>query len=328
MNKRSAKVYRDDGPLSSRRQFLAGAIGAAASVYAWPVWAITDSKVPHSRVALLENPRLMTDIGIVKRLLVRLFEEGLCISLNKPSPAAAWRSILREDDRILLKFSIADADRLATSEMMAEVLIESLMDAGFEPARITPLEVRLRTAWSDQLAKPAFGWTEKVYDFGSGREQLVKAVEDATAILNVPFLKAHRIAGMTGCLKNLSHGLIRRPALYHDNQCCPCIPDVVAMPVIRDKLRLNVVNALRIIYDTRPDAARDPVDIASALVISTDPVAADTIGQTVLDAMRREKALAPVTPEPGMVLQHRLAAAKGLGFNNLELIDLVRPAGA
>ncbi len=328
MNKRSAKVYRANGPVSSRRQFLAGAIGGAATLYAWPVWAITDSKVPNSRVALLENPRVMTEVGIVKRLLVSLLDEGLRISLNKPSAAAAWQSILRDDDRILIKFSLADADRLATSEIMAEVLIESLMAAGFAPARITLLEARVRTAWSDQLLKPPFGWTEKVYDFGSGREQLVKAVEDATAIINVPFLKAHRIAGMTGCLKNLSHGVIRRPALYHANQCCPCIPDVVAMPVIRSKLRLNVVNALRIVYDTRPDTARDPVDIASALVISTDPVAADTIGQTVLDAMRREKALAPVTPEPGLVLQHRLAAAKGLGFNNPELIDLVRPAGA
>ena len=302
-------------------------MAGAASLCAWPAWAVTFSKARRSRVALLENPRITSDVGALKRPLIESLEEGLCIALNKSSSAAAWQSILRKDDKILLKFNRADADRLFTSETMAEVLIGSILTAGFEPGQITLLEAGVRASWADELAKPEFGWTQKVYDFGSGKEQLLRAVENATAIINVPFLKAHRIAGMTGCLKNLSHGLIRRPALYHADQCCPYIPDIVAMPVIRGKLRLNIMNALRIIYDTRPDTARDPVDAASALVIGTDPVAVDTVGQTVLDAMRLEKALKPVTAEPGLVLQHRLAAEKGLGINNMEYIELVRPVG-
>lgn len=275
----------------------------------------------------MENPRITSDLSLHKRPLIESLEEGLCIALNKPTAAAAWQSILRKDDKILLKCNCADADRLFTSQTMAEVLIGSLLDAGFEPARITLLEATVRTAWAEDLARPEFGWTPKVYDFGSGQEQLLKAAAEATAIINVPFLKSHRIAGMTGCLKNLSHGLIRRPGLYHANQCCPYIPDIVALPEIRSKLRLHVMNALRIIYDTRTDRARDPIDAASALVIGTDPVAVDTVGQTVLDAMRLEKGLKPITAEPGMVLQHRLAAEKGLGINNLEYIELVRPRG-
>jgi hypothetical protein len=327
MAKHLAEVYRSIGAVSSRRQFLAGAVAGAASLWAAPAWAATFGKARRSRVALLENPRIMSDVGVHKRPLIQSLDEGLCIALNKSSPAAAWQSILRKDDKILLKFSRADADRLFTSETMAEVVIGSILSAGFEPGQITLLEAALRTKWAGDLAKQEFGWTQKVYDFGSGKEQLLRAAEDATAIINVPFLKAHRIAGMTGCLKNLSHGLIRRPALYHADQCCPYIPDIVAMPEIRGKLRLNIMNALRIVYDTRPESAHDPVDVASALVVGTDPVAVDTIGQTVLDAMRREKALKPVTPEPGMVLQHRLAAEKGLGINNPEYIELVRPSG-
>ena len=321
----SAKVYKTMSLVSSRREFLAGAIVGAASLYAGAVWAVTEGKTRRSRVALLENPRIMTDVGVQKRALAETFEEGLCISLNKRSAADAWQGLLGKDDRILLKCNRADADRLSTGETMAEVIVESLMNAGFAASQITLMEAVVRTPWANQLARPEFGWTEKMYDFGSGKEQLVKAVEQATAIINVPFLKAHRIAGMTGSLKNLSHGLIRRPALYHANQCCPYIPDIVAMPAIRSKLRLNIINALRIVYDTRPDAAHDPVDVASTLLISTDPVAGDTIGQTVLDAMRREKDLKPITPEPGLVLQHRLAVEKGLGINNIEYIDVVRP---
>jgi hypothetical protein len=327
MTRHWAEVYRSIGAVSSRRQFLTGAVAGAVGLWAGPAWAATFSKTRRSRVALLENPRIMSDVGVHKRPLIQSLDEGLCIALNKSSPAAAWQSILRKDDKILLKFSRADADRLFTSETMAEVVIGSMLSAGFEPGQITLLEAALRTKWASDLAKQEFGWTQKVYDFGSGKEQLLRAAEDATAIINVPFLKAHRIAGMTGCLKNLSHGLIRRPALYHADQCCPYIPDIVAMPEIHGKLRLNIMNALRIVYDTRPDTAHDPVDVASALVVGTDPVAVDTIGQTVLDAMRREKGLTPVTPEPGMVLQHRLAAQKGLGINNVEYIELVRPSG-
>ncbi len=326
MKKHSAKVYKSMSQLSTRRQFLCRAAAGAAALCAWPAWAVTDRKVARSRVALIENPRVLPALQVRTNVLTEMLEDGLCIALKQRTPEAAWRSILDGDDRILIKCNRADADRLAISEGMARVLIESLLKAGFEPGRITLLESPVpQASWAGELNRAEWGWTEKSYDFGSGSERLVKAVEQATAIINVPFLKAHRIAGMTGCLKNLSHGLIRRPGLYHANQCCPYIPDIVAMPAIGGKVRLHVMNALRIIHDTRADAASDPMAIAGALVIGQDPVATDTIGQTVLDAMRREKRLAPVTPEPGQVLQHRLAVKKGLGVNNLEYIDVVRP---
>jgi hypothetical protein len=326
MNKRLAKVYRSIGPVSSRREFLCGAVAGAAALCAWPAWAATASKSRRSRVALLENPRVLPSDRIRPNILRDMLADGLCIAMRQPSPKAAWRSILKMDDRILIKCNRADARRLDITAEMTLVLIESLLGAGFEPEQITLLESPVpRESWGEDLVRPEWGWTEGSYDFGSGSEHLVRAVEEATAIINVPFLKAHRIAAMTGCLKNLSHGLIRRPALYHANQCCPYIPDIVAMPAIRQKLRLHVMNALRIIYDTRPDTASDPTAIAGALVVGTDPVATDTVGQMVLDAMRREKGLEPITPEPGLVLQHRLAAERGLGINSLEHIEVVRP---
>ncbi len=287
--------------------------------------AVTSNKVRRSRVALLENPRVLTELGVRRSIVADMLEEGLCIALDKKTSAAAWQSLLRRDDRILLKFNRSDADRLNTSEMMATVLIESLMSAGFEAGQITLLEAKTDADWAGDLKKAEWGWGERSHDFGSGKEQLVKAAEEATAIINVPFIKAHRIAGMSGCLKNLSHGLIRRPALYHANQCCPYIPDIVGMPAIRGKLRLNITNGLRLVYDTRADSVRDPLDIASTLLISTDPVAADTVGQGVLDAIRREKGLKPITQEPGLLQQHRLAAQKGLGVNNVEYINIIRP---
>jgi len=267
----------------------------------------------------------MTEPGVHPRLLAEMLNEALCIGLDKTSSAEVWQSLLHKGERVLLKFNQADASLIGTSEVLATVLVESMLKAGIEPEQIVLLETSVEAPWSGQLTKPAWGWTGKVYDFGSAKDRLLKVLEQVDAIVNVPFLKAHRIARMTGCLKNLSHGLIQHPARYHANQCCPFIPDIVALPIIRAKLRLNIVNAVRIIYDVHPLSAKQAIRATGALIVSTDPVAADTVGHDLLDRVRLTRGLKPIAPQPGLIRQHVLAARKGLGTNNLESIDVVRP---
>src|SRR6185369_5735245 len=84
-------------------------------------------------------------------------------------------------------------------------------------------------------------------DFGCGTESFVAALDRVTAMINVPFYKTHHLAGMTGCLKNLSHGLIRRPSRFHANGCDPAIGRIAASAPVRRRMRLHIVNALRIV---------------------------------------------------------------------------------
>ena len=58
-------------------------------------------------------------------------------------------------------------------------------------------------------------------------------------LINLPVLKDHQSAGVTMCLKNLSHGLVNNVSRSHSspslNACNSFIPAVVALPVIRNK---------------------------------------------------------------------------------------------
>ena len=98
----------------SRRQFLAGAMAGAASLWAWPTGRFTRTPARPAAVGwpCWRTPASRREVGVHTRALVEMLEEGLCIALNKPTAAAAWQGILRKDDKILLKCNRADADRL------------------------------------------------------------------------------------------------------------------------------------------------------------------------------------------------------------------------
>jgi uncharacterized protein (DUF362 family) len=70
-------------------------------------------------------------------------------------------------------------------------------------------------------------------------------------VLNLPILKQHMLAGMTGALKN-NFGCIHNPNKMHLDNCDPYIAEVNAVPAIRDKQRLVIMDALRPVVDNGP----------------------------------------------------------------------------
>src|SRR6185436_19272681 len=77
----------------------------------------------------------------------------------------------------------------------------------------------------------------------------------------IPVLKDHRSAGVTLCLKNLSHGSVNnvarshithaslagsdaRPEVGSLNQCGTFIPAMAALPPIREKAVLQILDGL------------------------------------------------------------------------------------
>lgn len=115
----------------------------------------------------------------------------------------------------------------------------------------------------------------------------------------LPVVKDHGSAGVTGALKNMSHGLVNNVARSHStpetNACNQFIPQVVAHPVIRKKCVLQVMDGIRGVYQggpfgTNPNWAWE----YNALLLATDPVALDHIEWTIIDAKRRAMGLPPV----------------------------------
>jgi uncharacterized protein (DUF362 family) len=115
----------------------------------------------------------------------------------------------------------------------------------------------------------------------------------------LPVLKDHGSAGVTGALKNMSHGSVNNVARSHStaetNACNQFIPEVVNHPILRKKCVLQIMDGIKGVFQKGP-FGQNPEFIweYNALLFATDPVAMDRVEWQIIDAKRKEKGLPPV----------------------------------
>ena len=135
------------------------------------------------------------------------------------------------------------------------------------------------------------------------RSHLSKIVtQKVDKIINVPVLKDHGSAGVTLALKNLSHGFVNNVARSHVvlfreaeempawaslNQCNDFIPAIVSMPLLREKVVLNVMDGLVGTWEGGPGGGETWQ--YKSLFFATDPVAMDHVGWEIIDAKRAQE---------------------------------------
>jgi hypothetical protein len=324
-----------DGRYSRREFLLRGLAGAGAA--SWIAHHTPTARAnPESIGATTEPPPfdppdvvqvrsddVITPRGVHEGVLRDLVAIALR-RLTGKEPADGWRTLLRPDDVIALKFNRSGADGLGITDPLLRVLLESLGDAGFDPRQIVTIEVSPAIRKETGTQPPRAGWTEDTVDFGSGSDRLAAWLEPVTAIINVPFLKTHNIAGLTCALKNLSHAVVKHPAQFHGNGCAPYIGDIVALPQVRSKLRLHLVNALRVVFDGGPAVTEDCIWDAGTLLAGRDPVALDAVGLKTLDRVRTKLGLPRIATDAGPPAYLRAAAERGLGTCRLHRVKLVK----
>lgn len=115
----------------------------------------------------------------------------------------------------------------------------------------------------------------------------------------LPVLKDHGSAGVTGALKNMSHGLVNNVARSHSdratNVCNQFIPAVVSHPILRQKCVLQILDGIKGVYQGGPFGGNPNwIWENNALYLATDPVAMDHLAWRIVDAKRKEKGLPPV----------------------------------
>jgi uncharacterized protein (DUF362 family) len=131
-------------------------------------------------------------------------------------------------------------------------------------------------------------------------------------IITIPVLKDHRSAGVTLALKNISHGMANNVARTHagtaegENRCGVFIPKIVALPVIRQKNVLHIMDGLIGCYEGGPGCWNMSWGTweQKSLFFATDPVAMDHIGWDLLDAERAQRGWRPVA-EMGLAGNNR-----------------------
>ncbi len=314
------------GTVHGRRSAKAADVPAELPV---PASRPTTPSIPESAKSIVAHVRydeVIEGRKVHEKLLREMIEDGIRIATVASSAGEAWNALLRPDDVVGIKFNQVGAEGLETTTPFARELVASLKDAGVSPERIVLIEAPPQLERELGTRARVFGWGNEEVSFGSGAERLASVLDQVTAIVNVPFLKTHNIAGMTGCLKNLSHALIRRPGRYHDHACTPYIGDIVALPQIRSKVRIHIVNALRAVYDGGPVPRAADVWGHGGVIVSKDPVAADSVGLDIINERRQLAGLGSVGDGLNGLPYIRAAAERKLGTDDQDYIELVQPA--
>jgi len=329
-----------DGPdadaTTPRRAFLKHTLGAAAALaiggsrpldlLAAPP-ATTAPAAPPAKVRVVQvTDHRILPVRVVQRAFVRDYLiEGLRLFTGTRTVADAWHRILTPDDVILIKFNSSAARQVGTSEAVASELVRLLTESGWKPEQLMLVEEIGGLSKARKTRSPDLRWQDRLVKFGaSGQDSFIAALDEATAIINVPFLKTHHLATMTCCLKNLSHGLIRHPSRFHGNGCDPAIAEIVASPPIRSKLKFNIVNGLRIPFDRGPEAGEKDMAAAGILLFGQDPVACDAVGYGILNEIRAIRKLKPLLPAARIPRQLVTAHGLGLGQYDSESVDILK----
>jgi len=169
----------------------------------------------------------------------------------------------------------------------------------------------------------ALGYEEEPTVMPSTASRLARVLtERVDAVLNLPVLKQHMLSGMSGALKN-QFGCIHNPNKMHLDKCDPYIAEVNAVPAVRQKQRLIVMDALRPVVDNGPSYQPGMAEVANALLFAVDPVAMDVVGLELLEDLRKKREL-PSLDKVDLAPTHIQTSAKmGLGVGDRAAIDVV-----
>lgn len=248
-----------------------------------------------------------------EQLLREMVHATLGRLTGKIKVAESWKTILKPDDVIGLKCNSSAAEGLGTSETFLDVVIASLKEAGFEGKQIVAIEAPETVYRTHDVTKPIEGWSDKTTSFASGSDQLANWLDQVTAVINIPFIKTHNIAGMTCTMKNISHAAVKHPARYHGDGCSPFIGDIYALNPIKNKVKLHLVNGLRIIYEGGPGTQNASIWDAGIVLGSTDPVATDLHALEIINGQRAIVELPAIKRETKHTPYLAHAAKIGLG---------------
>ena len=144
---------------------------------------------------------------------------------------------------------------------------------------------------------------------------------ELTKIINIPVFK-NTGNGISMATKNIGYAAVCNTGRLHRPLFFDVCTEVLAHPVVRDKLVLNITDGLRAQYDGGPGAAANFTYIYNNLFFATDPFALDMICHNILLKKRKEMKV-NVNEHPRYTAYLRYAERLNLGITDVEKIEHV-----
>jgi uncharacterized Fe-S center protein len=207
--------------------------------------------------------------------------------------------------------SLVEAGHPAEQIVIYDTTSNELKTAGFTINKDGP---GVRCYGTDYNYKA--GWT-----VDGSNVQLSTVLLDCDALINMPVLKSHMIAGMTFALKN-HYGSVSYPDGLHSIKSS--LPYLNLLKPIKDATRLIVGDMLEVNTEYSGSWPYWEADArGDSIMLTYDPLAADRVGLDILCRMAEEKGNS-TKGILGMSEDWFAEAGKvGLGANDLKDIELV-----
>jgi uncharacterized protein (DUF362 family) len=261
-----------------------------------------------------------TSSNRVNAVVVReMLSAGIQKLTGTSDDRAAWAQFISKEDVVGIKVNCSGAPKIHSSPELVGAIITNLIALGvpasniyiyerFEDQmrvvnfpRFVPSGVKIVAAEAiNGSGGTILGYDPETYVevnfFGEDdtRSNLTRIVsERLTKIINVPNMKEHQAAGVTGCLKNIAYGNFSNVARSHQNEktnTYSFIGTLASVEPVPSRTVLHVMDGLRGVWHGGP-FLRDPkfLFFPKQIMLGTDPVAMDRLLIDIIEEKRKSE---------------------------------------
>ena len=268
------------------------------------------------RVVEISDARSIAANRVSQAVVREMLGQGMRELTEEKVLHRAWSKFIQPQDVVGIKINPSGAPACCSSPEIVREIITGVQSAGV-PARnilvydryayemdigsyqaLVPKGVRVTGIQEGKL--DTSGYDPNIFCeanfFGEWETRSYMAnivVSGVTKIINVPTMKDHSAAGVTGCLKNLGYGTFnnvdrshRRPFSFTD----PLIGIMCSVEPLRSKAVLHIMDGTRMVWHGGPlTQNQNFIFPAGLIMVGTDPVAIDTIELEKIEAKRSKE---------------------------------------
>lgn len=248
---------------------------------------------------------------VVREMMAR----GMCALTGAAKPADAWRRFFTPSDVVGIKVNCGGHPFVVSAHEIVAEVVQQLTSIGVPATQIyvyerfqnqldqvdyaphLPKGLQVVAAERANRYAENSGYDPSTYVeadlFGEDdtRSNLMRLVsERLTKIINIPNMKDHRAAGVTGCLKNIAYGSFSNVARTHQHgrsHTYSMVGTLAAVEPLRSRTVLQIMDGLRGVWHGGPFArTRRYVFFPKQILFGTDPVSIDRLLLDIIEKKR------------------------------------------
>jgi uncharacterized protein (DUF362 family) len=285
------------------------------------------------------------DPAVVREMMTR----GMRALTGDVEVRDSWAHFIVPSDVVGIKVNCSGAPGImSTPEVVAEI-VRNVTAVGVKPEQIwlyerfqnqvdtvhydryLPKGVHIFTAEGRRGSAESYDPNTYVetlfFNEDDTRSNMIRLVsERLTKIINVPNMKDHGAAGVTGCLKNIAYGSFSNVARSHYEKVTNTysfIGMLASVEPLRSRTVLQVMDGLRAVWHGGPfSPSRKFRFYPKQMMFGTDPVAIDHLMLDIIDKKRNaEGALSIWNRDPALV------KPEANYMNNPQVSEFIREPG-